>query len=192
MSVAQKQNASSALSVIEVPTPPNAMLYGCKRLRCRNRPRAPPQIWWVLSMPVLAGDSLSDWLRRRLRAINTISLPNHRVWISHHRCSIAAGSYWYLSEVVVAMFPRRSLAKEALLAWTIQRKIRAIAKNINQELLLLMLQKQLPWMGITNQQLYLGQMSAAQGRIQYIPVTNPLFNVFNWAKFFPFAENRIK
>ena len=89
----------------------------------------------------------------------------------------------YLSEVIVSPFPTEEVFKEALLALNIPTDDQSIdRKSINQELLLLML-KTTPMDGQANQQYYLSQMSAAQGS-QYMPVTNPLFNVFNWAKFF--------
>lgn len=89
----------------------------------------------------------------------------------------------YLSEVVVTPFPTEEIFKEALLALNIPTEDQSIdRKNLNQELLMLML-KTTPMDGRANSQYALSQWSSGQGS-QYMPVTNPLFNVFNWAKFF--------
>lgn len=89
----------------------------------------------------------------------------------------------YLSEVVITPFPTEEIFKEALLALNIPTEDQSIdRKNLNQELLMLML-KTTPMDGRANSQYALSQWSAGQGS-QYMPVTNPLFNVFNWAKFF--------
>ncbi len=89
----------------------------------------------------------------------------------------------YLTEVVITPFPTEEIFKEAVLALNIPTEDQSIdRKNINQDLLMLML-KTTPMDGRANQQYALSQWSAAQGG-QYMPVTNPLFNVFNWARFF--------
>lgn len=89
----------------------------------------------------------------------------------------------YLTEVLVTPFPTEEIFKEALLALNIPTEDQSIdRKNLNQDLLMLML-KTTPMDGRANSQYALSQWSAGQGS-QYMPVTNPLFNVFNWAKFF--------
>jgi len=89
----------------------------------------------------------------------------------------------YLKEIEIMPFPTEEVFKEAVLALNIPTDDQSIdRKNLNQELLALMM-KTTPMDGPSNQRLYLSQMAAAQGT-QYAPITNPLFNPFNWAKFF--------
>lgn len=89
----------------------------------------------------------------------------------------------YLKEIEIMPFPTEEIFKEAVLALNIPTDDQSIdRKNMNQELLALML-KTTPMDGPQNQRYYLSQMSSNQGS-QYMPVTNPLFNPFNWAKFF--------
>ena len=89
----------------------------------------------------------------------------------------------YLKEVEILPFPTEEVFKEAVLALNIPTDDGSIdRKLINEQLLALML-KTTPMDGPTNQRYYLGQYAAQQGT-QYAPVTNPLFNPFNWAKFF--------
>jgi hypothetical protein len=89
----------------------------------------------------------------------------------------------YLKEIEIMPFPTEEVFKEAILALNIPTADQQIdQKNLNQELLALMM-RTTPMDGPQNQRLYLSQMAASQGQ-QYAPIMNPLFNPFNWAKFF--------
>lgn len=89
----------------------------------------------------------------------------------------------YLKEIEIMPFPTEEVFKEAILALNIPTGDQRIdQRNLNQELLALMM-RTAPMDGPQNQRYYLSQMAASQGT-QYAPITNPLFNPFNWARFF--------
>lgn len=132
------------------------------------------------SMPVLVGDSV---------IVSFIGFERQYYIVPDHPSEYLTlviqliPDVTYLKEVEIMPFPTEELFKEAVLALNIPTDDQSIdRKNLNQELLALML-KTTPMDGPQNQSYYLGQMAASQGT-QYAPVTNPLFNPFNWAKFF--------
>lgn len=187
---AQKQKRVIQLSGVIMSTDSiNAMLYGVNIYVPKAGRGTTTNIMGFFSMPVLAGDSL---------VISYVGYERQFYIVPDHPSEYLTiviqlqQDVTYLSEVIVSPFPTEEVFKEALLALNIPTEDQSIdRKNINQELLLLML-KTTPMDGRGNQQYYLGQMSAAQGS-QYMPVTNPLFNVFNWAKFFrSLKENKKK
>lgn len=158
----------------------NSMLYGVNLYVPKAGRGTTTNALGFFSMPVLTGDSI---------VISYVGYERQYYIVPDHPSEYLTiviqlrQDITYLSEVVVSPFPTEEVFKEALLALNIPTEDQSIdRKSINQELLLLML-KTTPMDGRGNQQYYLGQMSAAQGG-QYMPVTNPLFNVFNWAKFF--------
>lgn len=130
------------------------------------------------SMPVLVGDSI---------VISAVGY--HR---QHYIVPPSASEYQtiivtmveditYLKEVEIVPFPTEEVFKEAVLALNVPTE--AIdEKNMNAELLALML-KTTPPDGPQNQRYSLEQWANAQNS-KYQPVTNPLLNPFNWAKFF--------
>ena len=132
------------------------------------------------SLPVLVGDSI---------VISFVGFERQTYVVPDH-----PGEYLtlviqmipdvtYLKTIEIMPFPTEEIFKEAVLALNIPTDDQSIdRKNINGELLALML-RTTPMDGPGNQRYYLGQMAAAQGT-QYAPVQNPLFNPFNWAKFF--------
>ena len=87
-----------------------------------------------------------------------------------------------LGEVVIMDFPTEEVFKEAVLALNIPMDKGIDEKNLNQELLALML-KTTPMDGPQNQRYYLSQW-ANGANDRYQPVTNPFLNPFNWVKFF--------
>ncbi len=87
----------------------------------------------------------------------------------------------YLKEIEIMPFPTEEIFKEAVLALNISDD-GIDRKNLNQRLLGLML-SHTPMDGPQNQRYYLGEWASSQGT-QYAPVQNPLFNPFNWARFF--------
>lgn len=178
---AQKQKRVIQLSGVIMSTDTvDAMLYGVNLYVPKAGRGATTNGLGFFSMPVLAGDSI---------VISFVGYERQYYIVPDHPSEYLTivvqlrQDVTYLSEVVVSPFPTEEVFKEALLALNIPTEDQSIdRKAINQELLLLML-KTTPMDGRANQQYYLSQMSAAQGN-HYMPVTNPLFNVFNWAKFF--------
>jgi len=178
---AQKQKRVIQLSGVIMNTDTvDAMLYGVNLYVPKAGRGTTTNMLGFFSLPVLVGDSI---------VISYVGYERQYYIVPDHPSEYLTivvqlrQDVTYLSEVVVSPFPTEEVFKEALLALNIPTEDQSIdRKAINQELLLLML-KTTPMDGQANQQYYLSQMSAAQGN-QYMPVTNPLFNVFNWAKFF--------
>lgn len=178
---AQKQKRVIQLSGVIMSTDTvNSMLYGVNIYVPKAGRGTTTNMLGFFSMPVLAGDSL---------VISYVGYERQYYIVPDHPTEYLTiviqlqDDIEYLAEVVVTSFPTEEIFKEALLALNIPTDDQSIdRRNINQDLLMLML-KTTPMDGQANQQYYLSQMSAAQGS-QYMPVTNPLFNVFNWAKFF--------
>lgn len=130
------------------------------------------------SMPVLVGDS-----------IVISSVGYHR---QHYIVPPSANEYQtiiitmvedvtFLKEVEIVPFPTEEVFKEAVLALNVPTD-GIDEKNLNAELLALML-KTTPPDGPQNARYSLDQWANAQNS-KYQPVTNPLLNPFNWAKFF--------
>ena len=89
----------------------------------------------------------------------------------------------YLPSITVMDFPTEEVFKQAVLALNVPLDQTNIdSKNLNQELLALML-KTTPMDGYQNQRYALNQWAnSTNDRFQ--PVTNPFLNPFNWVKFF--------
>ena len=132
------------------------------------------------SMPVLVGDSIViSYVGFERQFYVVPDHPNEYLTIIVQLIPDVT----YLKEIEIMPFPTEEIFKEAVLALNIPTADESVdRKNMNQELLALML-KTTPMDGPQNQRYYLGQMAASQGN-QYAPITNPLFNPFNWAKFF--------
>jgi hypothetical protein len=88
----------------------------------------------------------------------------------------------YLREVEIVPYPTEEVFKEAVLALNLPTTPNVDEKNLNAELLALML-KTTPMNGPQNQRYYLNQWAASQND-RFMPVTNPFLNPFNWVKFF--------
>jgi hypothetical protein len=132
------------------------------------------------SLPVLAGDSiLISYVGFERQAFVVPQYPDEYLTIVVQMVPDVT----YLKTVEILPFPTEEVFKEAVLALNIPTDDGSIdRKQLSQELLALML-KTTPMDGPTNQRYYLGQTAAQQGT-QYAPIQNPLFNPFNWAKFF--------
>ncbi|HYG19505.1 MAG TPA: carboxypeptidase-like regulatory domain-containing protein [Ohtaekwangia sp.] len=131
------------------------------------------------SMPVLVGDSIviSYVGYERQHYIVPENAPEYQTVIVPLVQDIT-----YLQEVIVYDFPTEEVFKEAVLALNIPLDNGIDDKNLNQELLALML-KTTPMDGYQNQRYYLNQWAnSTNDRFQ--PVTNPFLNPFNWVKFF--------
>jgi hypothetical protein len=88
----------------------------------------------------------------------------------------------YLREIEILPYPTEEVFKEAVLALNLPAGPNVDEKNMNAELLALML-KSTPMNGPQNQSYYLNQWAASQND-RYMPRTNPFLNPFNWVKFF--------
>lgn len=131
------------------------------------------------SMPVLVGDSV---------VISAVGFQRQ-----HYIVPPSANEYQtiivtmvedvtYLKEIEIVPFPTEEVFKEAVLALNVPLDEDVNQKNLNAELLALMM-KTTPPDGPVNQRYSLDQWAASQNN-KFQPVTNPLLNPFNWAKFF--------
>lgn len=131
------------------------------------------------SMPVLVGDSIviSSVGYHRQHFIVPENAPEYQTIVVP-----LVQDATYLNEVIVFDFPTEEVFKEAILALNVPMENGIDQKNLNQELLALML-KTTPMDGYQNQRYYLNQW-ANSATDKYQPVTNPFLNPFNWVKFF--------
>jgi len=88
----------------------------------------------------------------------------------------------YLKEVTIMPFPTEEVFKQAVLALNVPMDNGIDQRNLNAELLALMLQAT-PMDGNANYRYYMDQYPNSI-RDQYQPRTNPFLNPFNWARFF--------
>ena len=88
----------------------------------------------------------------------------------------------YLQEVRIMAFPTEEVFKEAVLALNIPLDAGVNQKNLNAELLALMM-RSTPMDGNLNYRYYIDQYANSVND-RYQPRTNPFLNPFNWAKFF--------
>jgi hypothetical protein len=131
------------------------------------------------SMPVLVGDSIvisSVGYQRQHYIVPNSSKEYQTIIIT------MVEDVTFLKEVEIVPFPTEEVFKEAVLALNIPMDQQVDQKNMNAELLALML-RTTPMDGPQNQRYSLDQWAAYQNR-SYQPVTNPLTNPFNWVKFF--------
>lgn len=131
------------------------------------------------SMPVLVGDSI---------VISCVGYSHQYYIVPNHPSEFLTVVFeldmdvTYLTTVTVSAFPTEEVFKEAVLALNLPPDKDIDPKNMNQELLELML-RTTPMDGPQNQRYYLNQWANGQGT-KYMPVTNPFLNPFNWVKFF--------
>jgi len=131
------------------------------------------------SMPVLVGDSIvisSVGYQRQFYIIPSSAKEYQTVIVT------MVEDVTFLKEVEIVPFPTEEVFKEAVLAMNMPLDQNIDQKNMNAELLALML-KTTPLDGPQNQRYSLDQWATYQNR-NYQPVTNPLLNPFNWVKFF--------
>jgi hypothetical protein len=132
------------------------------------------------SLPVLVGDSIviSSVGYVRQHFIVPDNSPEFQTIIISMITDVTM-----LQDVVIMDFPTEEVFKQAVLALNIPTDQNGISKdNMNQDLLALML-KTTPMDGYQNQRYYLDQW-ANSATSKFQPVSNPLLNPFNWAKFF--------
>jgi hypothetical protein len=131
------------------------------------------------SMPVLVGDSI---------VISSVGYKRQHYIVpatSHEFSTIVVPmveDVTYLKEIVIMPYPTEEVFKEAVLALNLPNDRVIDEKNLNAELLALML-KTTPMDGPQNQRYALNQWAATQND-KYMPVTNPFLNPFNWVRFF--------
>ena len=131
------------------------------------------------SLPVLVGDSIvvSSVGYHRQHFIVPDNAPEYQTIVI-----TMVTDATLLRELVVLDFPTEEVFKEAVLAMNIPLDNGIDNKNLNQELLALML-KTTPMDGPQNQRYYLSQW-ANSSTDRFQPVSNPFLNPFNWVKFF--------
>jgi hypothetical protein len=88
----------------------------------------------------------------------------------------------YLQEVKIMAFPTEEVFKEAVLALNIPMETGLNQRNLNAELLALMM-RSTAMDGNLNYRYYIDQYANSVND-KYQPRTNPFLNPFNWAKFF--------
>ena len=137
------------------------------------------------SMPVLVGDSLviSSVGYQRQHYIVPASANEYQTIIV-----TLVEDITFLKEIEIVPFPTEEVFKEAILALNVPLNQEIDPRNLNAELMALML-KTTPLDGPQNQRYALDQW-ASQQNARYQPVTNPLLNPFNWAKFFNSLKNK--
>ncbi len=139
------------------------------------------------SLPVLIGDSIvvSSVGFERQHFIVPEDAPEYQTIVI-----TMVSDATLLSEITVLDFPTEEVFKEAVLAMNIPLESGIDDRNLNQELLALML-KTTPMDGYQNQRYYLSQW-ANSSTDRFQPVTNPFLNPFNWAKFFKSLKDNKK
>lgn len=131
------------------------------------------------SMPVLVGDSIvisSVGYKRRHHVVG----PSDKEFVTIVVPMVE--DVTYLEAIVITPYPTEEVFKEAVLALNLPTDKPIDEKNLNAELLALML-RTTPMDGPLNQRYALNQWAASQND-KYMPVTNPFLNPFNWVKFF--------
>jgi hypothetical protein len=131
------------------------------------------------SIPVLAGDSIvisSVGYQRQFYIVPANTDEYVTVFVP------MVQDITYLREIEILPYPTEEVFKEAVLALNLPANDDIDDKNLNAELLALML-KTTPMDGPLNQRYSLNQWAASQSD-KFMPVTNPFLNPFNWAKFF--------
>lgn len=139
----------------------------------------PTNAMGFFSMPVQVGDSV---------VISAVGYERQYYIIPNHTSEFLTLIFelsedtTYLQELTVLPFPTEEVFKEAVLALNLPLDDAAYNKNnLDAELLALIL-KTTPMDSYSNQRYMLDQLNYTQTS-KYVPITNPLLNPFNWAKF---------
>jgi hypothetical protein len=131
------------------------------------------------SMPVLVGDSI---------IVSSVGYARQFYLVPDHPAEFLTVVFemsedaTLLTEVTATAFPTEEVFKEAVLALNLPPDGQIDQKNLNAELLALIL-KTTPMDGPMNQRYYLNDW-ASRTNDRFMPVTNPFLNPFNWVKFF--------
>jgi len=137
------------------------------------------------SMPVLEGDSVvisSVGYNRRHYIVPPASTEFLTIIVE------MVPDVTYLKEIEIMPFPTEEVFKEAILALNIPMDNGVDPRNMNTELLALML-RTTPMDGNANYRYY---MNLYTGSVtdQFQPRVNPFLDVFNWARFFRDMKNK--
>ncbi len=130
------------------------------------------------SMPVIEGDSIvisSIGYNRQHYIVPQGANDNLTIIVE------MVSDVTYLREVQIMPFPTEEVFKEAVLALNIPFDNGIDQKNLNAELMALML-KTTPMDGAANYRYYMDQWSTSAAD-KFQPRTNPFLNPFNWARF---------
>ncbi|HEY8938326.1 MAG TPA: carboxypeptidase-like regulatory domain-containing protein [Cyclobacteriaceae bacterium] len=138
------------------------------------------------SMPVLVGDSL---------VVSSVGYTKQHYLVPNHPSEFLTVIFELSEdtaqfEFVVTAFPTEEVFKEAVLALNLPPDNQIDSRNLNAELLALML-KTTPMDGPMNQRYYLSQWANSTND-RFMPRTNPFFNPFNWVKFFNSMKQNTK
>lgn len=131
------------------------------------------------SMPVLVGDSV---------IISAVGYERQYYIVPNHPSEFLtlifelSEDVTYLKELLVTPFPTEEVFKEAVLALNLPLDETAYDKNNMDAELLALILKTTPMDSYSNQRYMLDQLNYTQTS-KYVPITNPLLNPFNWAKF---------
>lgn len=131
------------------------------------------------SMPVLTGDEIvisSVGYKKQTFTVPENSPEYQTIIVT------LVEDFVELPTVQVMDLATEEVFKQAVLALNVPMDESIDKKNLNQELLALML-KTTPMDGYQNQRYYLNQWASSTGD-KFQPVTNPFLNPFNWVKFF--------
>jgi hypothetical protein len=131
------------------------------------------------SMPVLVGDSV---------VISAIGFVTQSTIVPDYRSDFMTlviemvEDVTYLKEVTIMPFPTEEVFKQAVLALNIPFDNGVDPRQLNAELMALML-KTTPMDGAQNYKYYMDQYASSVTE-RFQPRVNPLLNPFNWARFF--------
>jgi CarboxypepD_reg-like domain len=131
------------------------------------------------SMPVLTGDEIvisSVGYKKQYFTVPDNSPEYQTIIVT------LVEDFVELPTVQVMDLATEEVFKQAVLALNVPMNDNIDKKNLNQELLALML-KTTPMDGYQNQRYYLNQWASSTGD-KFQPITNPFLNPFNWVKFF--------
>lgn len=131
------------------------------------------------SMPVLTGDEIvisSVGYKKQTFTVPENSPEYQTIIVT------LVEDFVELPTVQVMDLATEEVFKQAVLALNVPMNESIDKKNLNQELLALML-KTTPMDGYQNQRYYLNQWASSTGD-KFQPITNPFLNPFNWVKFF--------
>ncbi len=131
------------------------------------------------SMPVLVGDSV---------VISSIGFQHQHYIVPNHPSDLLTlviemvEDITFLKEVTIMPFPTEEVFKQAVLALNVPFDNGIDRRNLNAELLALMLQTT-PMDANANYKYYMDQYAGSVND-RFQPRTNPFLNPFNWARFF--------
>ncbi len=132
------------------------------------------------SMPVLAGDSVVissvGYLRQHYIVPSNMNEDFLTIVVE------MTTDNTYLKEVTILPFPTEEVFKQAVLALNLSTENGIDRRNINAELMALMM-RTTPMDGNLNYRYYMEQYNSSITNRQ-MGLTNPFLNPFNWARFF--------